>query len=144
MARKHEKKCQIQCVLARVRGLDGCLWFLMVWNNVRNASHGATARCIIQHSFGSHSRSNLFFLSITFSLRFSLPAPTHFCLRCVFAFEILHFTLMSHSQILPLPFFFLWTESENAILHPLSYLLNWLNLNALKPICLSVPNCWTV
>lgn len=28
---------------------------LMVWNNVRNGSHGATARCIMQHSFESHS-----------------------------------------------------------------------------------------
>ena len=38
---------------------------LMVWNNVRNASHGVTARCIIQHSFESHSISVFFLLSLS-------------------------------------------------------------------------------
>lgn len=115
---------------------------LMVWNNVRNASHGETARCIIQHSFEAHHFFSYFF-SITISLCFPLSTPTHFCLCSVSALRLSALCQnyqLSHSHtVSTVSFFFLNTKTQSlhAVIHQLAYLLNWLNLNA-KPICLPI------
>lgn len=64
---------------------------LMVWNNVRNASHGPTARCIMQHSCDSPFLY-LFFLS------FSLIIPHRFS-RCLSELIYVHVLLLFYAKV---------------------------------------------
>lgn len=83
---------------------------------------------------------SLCFSSLTVSLCFS---PHSFLFMFCFCFEILCFTIKRAVVLQPFLLFLLFQfytpeKSQHAAIHPLAYLLNWLNLNALKPICLPI------